>query len=133
MYRLEGGASTPMGGSYLQIKRYSRTGCGGPSTPMGGSYLQIKRYSHTGCGGAIHSNGGQLPPDQALLTYRLWGGHPLQWGAATSGSSTPLGLLLKLYTNINSYTKVYSCIHFVIVHVACDMHVKCNALLALET
>ena len=32
---------------------YSRTGCGGPSTPMGGSYV---------------------PPDQALLTYRLWGG-----------------------------------------------------------
>ena len=33
--------------------------------------------------------GGQLPPDQALLTYRLWGGYPLQWGAAISGSSSP--------------------------------------------
>ena len=40
--------------------------------------------------GTIHSNGGKIPPDQALLTYRLGGGGastPL--GAATSGLSTP--------------------------------------------
>ena len=45
--------------------------------------------THVRAVGGIHSNGGQLPPDQALLTYRLWGGHPLQCGAATSGSSIP--------------------------------------------
>ena len=53
-----GGTSTPMGGSYLRIKRYSRTGCGEPSTPMGGSYLRIKRYSRTGCGGPSTPMGG---------------------------------------------------------------------------
>ena len=59
---------------------------GVPSTPMGGSYLRIKSYSRTGCGVAIHCNGGQLPLDQALLTYRLWG-----WGVGihSNGGQLP--------------------------------------------
>ena len=55
-----GWPSTAMGGSYLWMKRYSRTGCGGggwASTPMGGSYLRIKHPPRTTSSGVRSPRG----------------------------------------------------------------------------
>ena len=43
---------------------YSHTGCGGPSTLMGAA-TSGSSATHVQAVGGIHSNGGQLPPDQA--------------------------------------------------------------------
>ena len=37
--------------------------------------------------------GGQLPPDQALLTYRLWGAIHSNGGQLSPDQAAPLGLL----------------------------------------
>ena len=67
---------------------------GGHPLQWGGSYLRIKRYSRTGCGGAIHSNGGQLSPDQAAPLGLLPPEYEAR-GASYSGVKRPGGDLLR--------------------------------------